>query len=147
MAAPIQNPAKCEVRSVIRFLHGKGQRPADIHKEIVSVYGNIMNRQNVTKWCHHFSEGRTDVHDEQWTGRPSVISDVLLQRTEETIRALGHHLDGKSFHDDDEIKDVEICVCGSDNRRQPSMTVGYKSLCADFTNVWITGMIMPKNNK
>ncbi|GFT93213.1 uncharacterized protein TNCV_113371 [Trichonephila clavipes] len=75
MAVPIQNPAKCEVRSVIRFLHGKGQRPADIHKEIVSVYANIMNRQN---------------------------------RTEETIRALGHHLGGKSFHDYDEIKDVEM---------------------------------------
>ncbi|GFQ97638.1 uncharacterized protein TNCT_101421 [Trichonephila clavata] len=57
MAAPIQNPAKCEVRSVIRFLPAKGQRPVDIHKEIVSVYGNIMNRQNVTKWCRHFSEG------------------------------------------------------------------------------------------
>jgi hypothetical protein len=23
-----------------------------------------VNRQNVTKWCHEFSEGRTDVHDE-----------------------------------------------------------------------------------
>jgi len=23
-----------------------------------------MNRQNVTKWCREFSEGRTDVHDE-----------------------------------------------------------------------------------
>ncbi|GFT43290.1 uncharacterized protein TNCV_2521311 [Trichonephila clavipes] len=63
MAALIQNPTKCEVCSVICFLHAKGQRPADIHKEIVSVYGNIMNRQNVTKWCHHFSEGRTDVHE------------------------------------------------------------------------------------
>ncbi|GFT05483.1 uncharacterized protein TNCV_124601 [Trichonephila clavipes] len=72
MAAQIQNPAKCEMRSDIRFLHGKGQQPADIHKEIVSVYGNIINRQN---------------------------------RTEEAIRALGHHLGGKSFHDYDEIKD------------------------------------------
>jgi len=80
MAAPIQNTAKCEVRAVIRFLHAKGQRPVDIHKEIVSVYGNIMNRQNVTKWCRHFSEGRTNVHDEQRTGRPSVISYALLQR-------------------------------------------------------------------
>ncbi|GFR00482.1 uncharacterized protein TNCT_265361 [Trichonephila clavata] len=86
MAAPIQNPAKSEVRSVIRLLHAKGQRLADIHKEIVSVYRNIMNRQNVTKWCRHFSEGRTDVHDKQRTGQPSVISDVLLQRTEEAIR-------------------------------------------------------------
>ncbi|GFX97930.1 hypothetical protein TNCV_4905811 [Trichonephila clavipes] len=89
MAALIQNAAKCEVHSVIRFLHGKG---------------------------------KTDVHDEQWTGQPSMISDALLQRTEETIRALGYHLGGKSFHDDDEIKDVKL-KCGSDNRRQPSMTV------------------------
>ncbi|GFX11095.1 hypothetical protein TNCV_4503101 [Trichonephila clavipes] len=52
-----------------------------------SVYVNIMTRQNVTKWGRHLSEGRTDVHDEQITGRPSVISDALLQRTEEAIRA------------------------------------------------------------
>jgi len=34
MAAPIQSPAKCEVRSVIRFLNAKGERPAEIHKQI-----------------------------------------------------------------------------------------------------------------
>jgi len=43
MAAPIQSPAKCEVRSVIRFLNAKGDRPAEIHKQIVAVYGNAMN--------------------------------------------------------------------------------------------------------
>jgi hypothetical protein len=32
MAAPIQSPAICEVRSVIRFLNAKGERPAEIHK-------------------------------------------------------------------------------------------------------------------
>ena len=38
MSAPIQSPAKCEVRSVIRFLNAKGERPpAEIHKEIVAV--------------------------------------------------------------------------------------------------------------
>jgi hypothetical protein len=31
-----------------------------------------MNRQNVTKWCSEFSEGRTDVHDEKRGGRPSL---------------------------------------------------------------------------
>ena len=60
MAAPIQSPAKCEVRYVIRFLNAKGERPAEIHKQIVAVCGNVMNRQNVTKWCRQFSEGRTD---------------------------------------------------------------------------------------
>ena len=42
MAAPIQSPAKCEVRSVIWFLNAKGERPAEIHKQIVAVYGKVM---------------------------------------------------------------------------------------------------------
>ena len=74
MIAPIQSPAKCEVRSVIRFLNAKSERPAEIHKQIVAVYGNVMNRQNVMKWCREFFVGRTDVHDEQGTRRPSLIS-------------------------------------------------------------------------
>jgi hypothetical protein len=79
MAAPIQSLDKCEVCSVIRFLNAKGERPAEIHKQIVAVYGKVMNRQTVTKWCREFSEGKTDVHDEQRSGRPSLISDDLLQ--------------------------------------------------------------------
>jgi len=43
MAAPIQSHAKCEVRSVMRSLNAKGERPAEIHKQIVAVYGNVMN--------------------------------------------------------------------------------------------------------
>ena len=35
----------------------KVERPAEIHKQIVAVYVNVMNRQNVTKWCREFSEG------------------------------------------------------------------------------------------
>jgi hypothetical protein len=35
MAAPIQSPAKCKVRSVIRFLNAKGENTAEIHKQIV----------------------------------------------------------------------------------------------------------------
>ena len=49
MAAPIQSPAKCKARSIIRFLNAKGERPAEIHKQIVAVYSKVMNRQNVTK--------------------------------------------------------------------------------------------------
>jgi len=47
MAAPIQSPAKCEVRSFIRFLNVKVERPAEIHKQIVAVYGNVMDRRNL----------------------------------------------------------------------------------------------------
>ena len=42
MAEPIQSPAKCEVRSVIRFLNENGERPAEIRKQIVALYGNVM---------------------------------------------------------------------------------------------------------
>jgi hypothetical protein len=56
MAAPIQSPAKYEVRSVVGFLNAKVERPGEIHKQIVAVYGNVMNRQNVTKWHREFSE-------------------------------------------------------------------------------------------
>jgi len=38
---PIQSPAKCEVRFVIRFLNAKGERPAEIHTQIVAVCGDL----------------------------------------------------------------------------------------------------------
>jgi len=37
------------------FLNAKGERPSEIHKQIVAGYGNVMNQQNVTKWCRVFS--------------------------------------------------------------------------------------------
>jgi hypothetical protein len=42
MATLIQSPTKCEVRSVIRFLNAKGERPAEIQQQIVAVYGRVM---------------------------------------------------------------------------------------------------------
>jgi hypothetical protein len=37
-----------------------------------------MNRQNMAKWCHEFELGRSDVHDETRTGRPSVVTDEII---------------------------------------------------------------------
>ncbi|PNF30213.1 hypothetical protein B7P43_G02594, partial [Cryptotermes secundus] len=82
------NPAKREVRAVIRFLHAKGETAAEIHLQLVSVYGrDLMNRQNVAKWCREFEGGRNDVHDEIKSGRPSVVTDEVIQKTDENIRA------------------------------------------------------------
>ena len=64
MAAPIQSPAKCEVRSVIRFLDAKCESLAEIYKQIVAVYGNVMNRRNMTKWCREFAGKKFDKNDE-----------------------------------------------------------------------------------
>jgi hypothetical protein len=84
---PIQSPAKCEVCSVIQFLNAKGECPVEIHKQIVIVYGNIMNWQNVTKWCREFSDGRTDVHDEMqeevttwFKGQAADFYDLGIQK-------------------------------------------------------------------
>jgi hypothetical protein len=49
MDVSIPNPAKCEVRSIIRFVNVKGEAPAEIDRQTVSVYGDVMNRQNVAK--------------------------------------------------------------------------------------------------
>jgi hypothetical protein len=64
MAMSIQNPAKCEIREVIRFLHAKGETAAKIHHQHVSIYGeDVMNRQNMAKWCREFEAGKNYVQD------------------------------------------------------------------------------------
>jgi hypothetical protein len=49
-----------------------------------------MNWQSVINWCHEFSGGRTVVHDEQRSDRPSLISDDHLQKIEGEIWANQH---------------------------------------------------------
>ena len=66
MNAPISNPADCAVRGVIRFLQAEYVRPSEIHRRLVAVYGeHIMKAASVRKWCIMFTNGRTDVHDEE----------------------------------------------------------------------------------
>jgi hypothetical protein len=84
MAAPIQSPAKCAARSVVRFLNAKCERPAEIHEQIVAVYGNVMNQQNMTKWCREFSEGRTDVQDRGVVGHLRSLAGGRLLRLGDT---------------------------------------------------------------
>ena len=76
-----------EVRSVIWFLWTKGTAPIDIHHEIQTVYGsNVMTVQHVRKWFQKFSGCRVSVTDEQRSGRPSTLAD-LVPAIEETVRA------------------------------------------------------------
>jgi hypothetical protein len=108
MAALIQSPAKCEVSSIIQFLNAKGERPVEIHKHIVALYGDVMNQQNVTKWSHEFFKGRTDVHDEQRSIRPSVIADDLLQKIEGEIRTNQHRTIRELHHIISEVSKTTI---------------------------------------
>jgi len=117
MAAPIQSPAKCEVR--------------EIHKKIVAVYVNVINRQNVTKWCREFSEGRTDVHDEQRSGRPSLISDDLLREIEGEIRTNQSMTVRELHHIIPKVSKTIIHEAVTEK-------IGYRKLCASWVPKMLT---------
>ncbi|UYV83294.1 hypothetical protein LAZ67_23000432 [Cordylochernes scorpioides] len=73
MELPLSAPAKCELRSVIRFLNAKNTQ-------------KCMDIKNVRKWCREFNEGRINVHDEQRSGRPS-LPESTMARIDEMVRA------------------------------------------------------------
>jgi hypothetical protein len=75
MNKKIDNPAGCEVRSVIRSLNAQNFHAIDIHRQLTAVYGEgVMNESSVRMWCRMFNEGRTNVHYEERSGRPSLIT-------------------------------------------------------------------------
>jgi hypothetical protein len=75
MCPSIDNTTSCEIRAVIRLLHVKNTRVAEIYCELFAVYGqNVMNEGTVRQWCRIFKDGRTNVHDEEGSGRPTICS-------------------------------------------------------------------------
>ncbi|GBM80756.1 hypothetical protein AVEN_10622-1 [Araneus ventricosus] len=87
MFRTIADPADCEVRSVIRFLNAKNVKPAEIHRQLVEIYGeNAMTDGMVRKWVRQFNDGRTNVHGEARSGRLSVVNDGLVAKVNEKIR-------------------------------------------------------------
>ena len=44
-----------------------------------------MSNGMARKWVRAFKEGRTNVHDEAWSGRLSVINDDLVQKVDEKV--------------------------------------------------------------
>jgi hypothetical protein len=61
----IDNPASCEIRSVIRFFNARSMSAAKIHPQLcAAVYGqNVMSEGTVRQLCRVFKDGRTNVHD------------------------------------------------------------------------------------
>jgi hypothetical protein len=37
----MERPADCEIRSVVRFFYARNVKPADIHRQIYEVYGEM----------------------------------------------------------------------------------------------------------
>ena len=77
---------------MIRFLQAEKVRPCEIHQRLVAAYGeHVMNVASVRKWCIMFTNGRTDVHDAEKSGRPSVIGDALKEKVNRIIRENRHY--------------------------------------------------------
>jgi hypothetical protein len=51
-----------------------------------AAYGqNVMSERTVRQWCRMFKDGQTDVHNEERSGWPSVVSDDLFQNVGQKI--------------------------------------------------------------
>ncbi|GFU99502.1 histone-lysine N-methyltransferase SETMAR [Trichonephila clavipes] len=82
----IENPAACEIRCVIRFLNAKKVKPIEMYRQICEVYGqNAMSDSMVRRWVRQFNEGRSEVHDEERSGNPSLITEELVHAIDEKI--------------------------------------------------------------
>jgi transposase len=85
MCPAFDNLSNCENHVVIRFLHVKNLSTAEIHYELCAVCGpNVIREGTVRQWCRMFKAGRTNVHDEKRSGRPSVVSDDLVRSVDQT---------------------------------------------------------------
>jgi hypothetical protein len=59
---------------------------AEIHRELCAVYDqNVMSEGTVRQWCRIFKDVRTNIHDEERSGRTSVASDDLPQSVDKKI--------------------------------------------------------------
>jgi len=86
MFKKIENPAACEMRSVIHFLNVKNMKPAEI-RQLCDLYGeHAMSSSVVWRWVRLFNEGHKNVHDDLWSGRFSVVNEDLVHVFEEKIR-------------------------------------------------------------
>ena len=65
----------------------RGTTAAEIHRQICDVYGEgAMSDSMVRRWVRLFNEGREDVHDDERSGRPSLVNDDMVRAIEEKIR-------------------------------------------------------------
>jgi len=69
MFKKIENPAACEMRSVICFLNVKNMKPPEIC-HLCDFYGeHAMSSSMVWRWVQLFIKGCKNVHYDLWSGR------------------------------------------------------------------------------
>jgi hypothetical protein len=84
MCPAIDNPA--QLRNSRCYPLSFYMSAAEIHRELCALYGqHIMNEGTVRQWRRMFKDGRINVHDEEWSGRPCVVSSDLVQSVGQKI--------------------------------------------------------------
>jgi len=114
MELPLDAPARCEVRAVIRFLNAKCVKPIEIHRQLMEVYGDsCKDVKNVCKWCREFTAGHTEIHDEERSGRLSI--------SDETVAKVAH---GTTINADRYCETLKKLRWAIQNRRKGMLTKG-----------------------
>ncbi|GBO01943.1 hypothetical protein AVEN_47552-1 [Araneus ventricosus] len=88
MVKKIWRLADSKLRRVIRFLTARNMKAADIPNQICEMFSdNAMSDSKVRKLTSWFKEDREKVDVKPRSGRPSVITDDLVQAIDTQIHA------------------------------------------------------------
>ena len=79
MFKKIEDPAACEMLSVIHFLNTKNMKPAEIHRQLCDVYGeHAMSSSMARRWVRMFNEGSENVRDDPRSSNAKSHHDIWL---------------------------------------------------------------------
>ena len=85
-----------------------------------------MNAASVRKWCTKFRNGRTDVHDAERSGRPSVITDALKQKVNRIFRENRHFTISEVYEQCPELSRTVVYEIVTEHLR-------YRKICARWS--------------
>ncbi|CAG5041754.1 unnamed protein product [Parnassius apollo] len=114
MEVPFVARTKCEIHSVIRFLHAIGIPPVDIHRQLTEVYVRSTRLQVTLPYdnaCPHVFRQTQDlwIHF-VWTVMPHPPNSPNLAPSEYYLSPkFKKHLNGQRFRCDDEVKNEVKC--------------------------------------
>jgi len=84
MAAPLPTCTVEEQRSVINFLWSEGVKPEIYRRMKVQYVDSCLSQERVYEWVERFQNGRQNVSDEHWSGRPvSVATETVKQQIQQ----------------------------------------------------------------
>lgn len=63
---------------MIWFLNAKNLNADEIHWQFCGVY--VPSEGKVQQWVRQFKDARTNVHDEDCSGCPSIVNDDLVDK-------------------------------------------------------------------